>query len=250
MSIIDTHVHLGTSKFSGTHSTEKDILDAMQTYGIETSLVMPQPTLESVSDVHRAIAEMSGKHPGRIYGMASLDPWLEEGPYWDEMKICAEQYRFVAIKLHPMGHNISPLSPRCDKLYEAARYYRLPILVHTGLGTPFSLPSLLIDPARRYPDVTFILSHAGFAIYTDEAIVAAKTCDNIVLEPSWCPTYSVRKMVDQLGADRILLGSDHISNIPVELAKFGSIGLTDGQLEQIYRTNALRIFQLKQQETI
>lgn len=244
MSIIDTHVHLGTSKFSGTHSTEKDILDAMQTYGIETSLVMPQPTLEDVRTVHRAIADMSEKYPGRIYGMATLDPWMEEEAYLDEVKVCAEEYRFVALKLNPMGHNISPLSPRCDKLYEAAKRHKLPILVHTGMGTPFSLPSLIIEPARRYPDVTFILSHAGFAIYSDEAIVAAKTRENIVLEPSWCPTYSVRKMVDQLGADRILMGSDHISNLPVELSKFGAIGLTDYQLEQIYRSNPLRIFQL------
>jgi predicted TIM-barrel fold metal-dependent hydrolase len=244
MNIIDTHVHLGTSKFSRVRTTEEEILIAMKKYGITTSLVMPQPTLEDISTVHRSIAEMSRKHPGQIYGMVSLDPWLEEDEYVGQLKICVEAFQFVAIKLHPMGHNISPLSPRCDKLYEAARLYNLPVLVHTGIGTPFSLPSLLIEPAGRYPDVTFILAHAGFAIYTDEAIVAAKTRDNIILEPSWCPTYSVRKMVDQLGAERLIMGSDHISNLPVELAKFGAIQLNDSQLEQIYVNNPKRIFRL------
>lgn len=242
--IIDTHVHLGTSKFSGVTAAESDIITAMDRYGIEVSLVMPQPTLEDVPTVHRAIAGMCRDYPGRIYGMVSLDPWMEEEAYLEQVRVCVEEYGFVALKLHPAGHNISPLSPRCDKLYEAARHYRLPVLVHTGLGTPNSLPSLLIEPAGRYPDVTFVLAHAGFAIYTDEAIVAAKTRDNIVLEPSWCPSYSVRKMVDQIGADRLIMGSDHISNLPVELAKYGAIGLSDEQLERIYERNPRRIFQL------
>ncbi len=248
MTIIDTHVHLGVSKFSGVGTTEEAILAAMEKYKVQTSLVMPQPTLEDVSTVHAAIAEMSRQHPGRIYGMVSLDPWMDEEDYGNQLRTCVEEYGFVALKLHPMGHNISPLSPRCEKLYEAAGRYRLPVLVHTGMGTPFSLPSLLIEPAGRYPDVTFILSHAGFAIYTDEAIVAAKTRDNIILEPSWCPTYSVRKMVDQLGAERIVMGSDHISNLPVELAKYDAIGLSDEQLEQIYLRNPQRIFGLPRQD--
>jgi hypothetical protein len=48
-----------------------------------------------------------------------------------------------------------------------------------------------MDPAKRHPDVRFDLCHAGLAVYTDEAIAA----DNIVLESSWCPTYTVSKMI-------------------------------------------------------
>lgn len=244
MRYIDTHVHLGTSKFSGVSTTEEAIMAAMQKYDIKISLVMPQPTLEDVSAVHHSISEMSLKYPGRIYGMIHLDPWLDEQIYMEEVKVCVETYKFVAMKLHPMGHNISPLSPRCEKLYEAARFYKLPVLVHTGLGTPFSLPSLMMDPAARYPDVTFILSHAGFASYSDEAIVTAKYRDNIVLEPSWCPSYIVRKMIDAIGAERIIMGSDHISNLPVELTKYRSIELREDQLEQIFMNNPTRIFNL------
>jgi len=242
--VIDTHVHLGTSKFSGVRATEEDILGAMERHGVAASLVMPQPTLEDVTSVHRRIAEMSRKHPGKIYGMVHLDPWTDEQTYRDEVRQCVEADGFAAIKLHPMGHNVSPLSPLCEKVYELAREYRIPVIVHTGLGTPFALPSLVIDPARRYPDVTFVLAHAGFAIYTDEAVVAAKTCENLVLEPSWCPTYAVRKMVDAVGADRVVMGSDHISNLPVELVKYGSIGLSDAQMESIFWHNPKRIFRL------
>jgi predicted TIM-barrel fold metal-dependent hydrolase len=216
----------------------------MDRHGVAASLVMPQPTLEDIPSVHRRISDMAAHHAGRIFGMASLDPWLEEEEYVGQAEICIMEYGFKAIKLHPHGHNISPVSPLCNKIYEAAQKYDVPVLVHTGLGTPFSLPSLVIDPAKRYPDVRFILSHAGFAVYTDEAIVAAKYCDNIYLEPSWCQTYAVKKMAQTIGAERMLLGSDHLTNLPVELVKYQSIGLTDGELDKIFFDNAKQVFKL------
>src|SRR5690606_4776203 len=132
-------------------------------------------TLEDVPSVHRDISKLVEQFPGRIYGMVNMDPWMDEEAYREEARRCIEEYGFVALKLHPMGHNVSPLSPLSEKIYELARDLQVPVIVHTGFGTPFSLPSLLIEPAGRYPDVTFVLAHAGFAIYTDEAIVAAKT---------------------------------------------------------------------------
>lgn len=243
--MIDTHVHLGVSKFTGVETNESDIISAMDKYGITASFVMPQPTLDIISDVHKRIFEFSQKHPNKIYGMVSEDPWLEDSLYIEEVRKCVEEYKFVALKLHPLGHNISPLSPKCEKIYQLARKYNIPVLVHTGVGNPFSLPSLVIDPARRYPDVKFILAHAGFAVYTDEAVVAAKTCENIYLEPSWCQTYAVQKMINQVGIDRIIMGSDHLTNLPVELAKYHSINLSDQDLQKIFLENPQRIFNLK-----
>lgn len=242
--IIDTHMHLGISKFSGVSTTEEDLIKAMDKFGIAIGFVMPQPTLENVFDVHTHIANIMKKYPKRIYGMVSLDPWLEEGVYVKEVERCIKQFGFVAIKLHPLGHNISPLSKHCDKVYELANQYQVPVLVHTGTGNPFSLPSLMIDPAKRYPNVSFILCHAGFAVYADEALITAKHCENVYLEPSWCQTYMTRKMIDQVGIDKIIMGSDHISNIPVELAKYHNIGLTDEQMEAIFYENPKRIFKL------
>ncbi|MCR2804746.1 amidohydrolase family protein [Paenibacillus soyae] len=245
MTIIDTHVHLGKSKFSGVESHEADILNAMDRHGVTTSLVMPQPTLDDVRDVHTRIGAMAKQYPGRIYGMASIDPWWDAQQYHEEVKRCVEDMGFVALKLHPLGHNVSPLSPICDKVYEAAAEYGVPVLVHTGTGNPFALPSLLLDAAKRFPSVSFILCHAGFAVYTDEAIVAAKYADNIYLEPSWCPTYTIVKMVKEVGIEKIIMGSDHISNLPVELTKFNHIGLSQEQLDMIFSENPKRIFKLK-----
>ena len=244
MKIIDTHVHLGVSRFSGETSTENEILESMENHGITASLVMSQPTLEDATQVHWHIAEMCKKHPRKIFGIALIDPWLDEEEFRKQFERCIVDYGFVAFKLNPMDHNISPASPMCNKIYELASIHDIPVLVHTGLGTLNALPSLVIDPAKRYPTVKFILSHAGFAVYTAEAIVAAKCFKNIFLEPSWCPTFMVKSMVQEVGIDRLMIGSDHIQNIPVELVKWNSIGLLDSQLNQVMFENPNKIFKL------
>jgi len=244
LKIIDTHAHLGVSRFSGVQTTEDEMIEVMDHFEVSAALVMPQPTSENIPDVHQRIYQFSLEHPKRIFGIAAIDPWLDQAAYHEQLKVCMEDYGFVAIKLHPLGHNISPLSPHCQKIYEAAQHYDVPVLVHTGIGNPFSLPSLIIEPAKRFPQITFILSHAGFAVYSDEAIVAAKYCENIILEPSWCQTYMVKKMVEEIGAERMVMGSDHLTNLPVELVKFKSIGLKEDELEQIFYRTANRIFKL------
>lgn len=244
MRIIDTHVHLGTSRFTEVKTTGEELIEAMERYNVISSLVMPQPTLEDISKVHQKIYDLSQTHLKKFFGIASVDPWLSEEEYSQEIKTCMEDYHFVAIKLHPLGHNISPLHPNCLKIYSLASRYNVPVIVHTGLGNPFSLPSLVIEPARQFPSVQFILAHAGFAVYTDEAIVAADCCENIVLEPSWCPTYAVKKMIQKVGRERIIMGSDHLTNLPVELMKYQSIGLSGDELEKIFFSNPNRIFRL------
>lgn len=244
MRIIDTHAHLGASRFSGVETSEEEIINAMDLNYVTASLIMPQPTLEDIPSVHSRIAQMSHSYKNRIFGIASIDPWLDEQDYSEQIRKCIDEHQFKAIKLHPLGHNISPLSPKCNKVYEAAEFYDIPVLVHTGIGNPFSLPSLVIDAAKRFPKVKFILAHAGFAVYTDEAVVAAKYCENIILEPSWCQTYAIKKMINEIGIHRLIMGSDHLSNLPVEIVKYQSIGLSSNDLDIIFFDNANELFKL------
>ena len=131
---------------------------------------------------------------------------------------------------------------RCEIVFASAREFGVPVIIHTGMGVPNALPALAIPPALRYPDVTVVLAHAGFAIFAAEAIVAAQVCPNIVLEPSWFASYQVAEMVRAVGAERVMFGSDHPSNVASELAKLRSIGLSDGQLGLVLGGTAKRVF--------
>ncbi len=245
--IIDTHQHLGRSMFTGVETTAADLQAAMDREGIDVALVMPQPTREDIRGYHDRIATAVAASNGALIGMASIDPWCSAKDYLQEARRCVQELGFVALKLHPLAHNLAPNHPSAEKVFRAAVELGVPVIVHTGLGTPWSLPALCLPPARRYPQLPIVLAHAGWGVYTAEAMVAAEICDNLILEPSWCPAYAVRKMFDQFGAERILFGSDHLTNIPVELAKFRAIGVTAEQLEMVFSTNPKRLFGLKDQ---
>lgn len=242
--IIDTHQHLGRSMFSGVETTESELVSAMDRHGVDIALVMPQPTLDSIPEIHDQIAQTAERQRGRLYGMASISPWCSETDYAAEVHRCVRQLGFVAIKLHPLGHNLPPTHREAEKVFRHAAELGVPVIVHTGLGAPWALPSLCISPAKRFPSVPIILAHAGWGIYSSEAVVAAEVCSNIYLEPSWCPTYAVRQMIDRFGAERVLFGSDHLTNLPVELVKYRSIGLTEEQLAQIFERTPRKIFPL------
>lgn len=242
--IIDTHQHLGRSMFTGVETTEDELLNAMDRHRVDIALVMPQPTLEDIREYHDRIAGVVARHKGRLFGMASISPWWSDEAYAAEARRCVQQLGFVALKLHPLGHTTAPDHPTADKVFRLAGELGVPVIVHTGLGAPWSLPSLCIPPARRYPDVPVVLAHAGWGLYSCEAFVAAEVCSNIYLEPSWCPAYLARKMIDSFGAGRVLFGSDHLTNLPVELVKYRSIALSEEDLAMVLGGTARRMFPL------
>lgn len=242
--IIDTHQHLGRSLFTDVETTRNDLLAAMDENGIEIAFVMPQPTRDDLYEYHDRIAADVEAAGGRLYGMASIDPWWDEAKYIAEASRCVEDLGFVALKLHPLAHNIAANHGQAEKVYRAAADLGVPLIVHTGLGTPWSLPSLCIPFARRYPTLPVILAHSGWGVYSAEAFVAADVCENIVLEPSWCPAYVTQKLARTFGCERMLFGTDHLTNMPVELAKFRAIGLSEDELQTIFETNPRRLFPL------
>ncbi|HEU5317110.1 MAG TPA: amidohydrolase family protein, partial [Chloroflexota bacterium] len=210
MDIVDTHGHLGPSPTGvGQETRESDVLGAMEAHGVSATLVMPQSLQVDERAAHDRVHAFAQANPGRIYGMASISPLWGEDAYYAEARRCVRDLGFKALKLHPGSYNTSPLLPRAEKCFRAAAELGVPLIVHTGAGAPPSLPSLIIPRAQQFPDLTIVLAHAGYAIYCEEALVAALTCPNVVLEPSWCQYYNAARMTREIGSQRMVIGSDH-----------------------------------------
>ena len=152
---------------------------------------------------------------------------------------------FVAIKLHPEAYCCAANAPQAKKVYEAARALKVPVMIHTGNGVASALPSLAIAAARAYPDVTFVLAHAGGGMFGSEALVAAQVCPNIYLETSWCPVYVLKNFVESIGCERLMFGTDNPDNVGVELAKYRALHLSDEQLAWCLGHTAETVFSLK-----
>jgi uncharacterized protein len=241
--IIDAHSHLGYSEIFSAGVTEELLLETMEANGIDVSVVMPAAGSDPVP-THDAIADLCARRPGRIFGMVSMTPLIGRPAYEREAERCIRELGFKAIKLHPQAHAVSPVFEVSNVVFEMAVSLGVPVMVHTGAGAPFALPSLLIRRARQYPDLKIILAHAGFAIYSEEAIIAAEVCDNIYLEPTWCIAGDIRRMVKTLGPNRVMFGGDLPTNVPVELTKYRTLDLTDDERTWCLSRTAREVFDL------
>ncbi len=240
--IIDSHEHLGDCYVYDHSVSEEGLLGALNKNGVDGALVFPFPGAADAPAVHNDIAALAKKYPGRIYGVVSLNPHRSPDEFDREVKRCVDM-GFKGIKIHPFGH-ACPLGARdAQKVFVAARTYGIPVIVHTGLGVPYTLPSVVMQPARQYPEVTFVIAHAGAYIYSAEALLVAQECPNVYLETSWCSAHRIREFVEKLGPERVMFGSDIPINIESELAKYRSM-LPDETLKCCFAETAQRVFKL------
>ena len=240
--IYDTHAHLGEARHSGRRQPADAVLRSMDAAGIDRALLIPFPVVEDERAAHDGIAAAVRAHPDRFQGSACLNPFQPEREFRDELRRCADELGFRALKLQPQYQALNPVSPRSDFLFGAALEHKLTLVVHTGAGAPFALPSLYIMPARKFPELPIVLGHAGGGLYVLEAIVAASVCPNIYIELSSLMPHHMGELLAHVGPERLMIGTDLPESANVEIGKVLGLEVSDAARRQILWETAQRLF--------
>jgi len=104
---------------------------------------------------------------------------------------------------------------------------------------------MLMPVAEDYPDLDIIMAHMGGAYtLTQEAIFMAERYDNLYLDTTLAMNMYVRRAMEAVGADRLLMAAEHSSNIPVALTKIDCIGADEEQKQKILGQNAIELYDL------
>jgi predicted TIM-barrel fold metal-dependent hydrolase len=214
----------------------------MDAHGVDRAVAIPFPVVENYRREHDLIGDAVREHSDRFTGAACVDPFVPLSDFRDEVRRCREVYGFRALKLQPQYHGLNPMSAASDFFFEAALENQMAVIVHTGAGLPFSLPSLCMMPARKFPGLTIVVAHCGGGIFIHEAIVAASFCPNIVLELSSLMPHQVLDVLAQVPADRLMIGSDLPEDTGTEIGKILSLGVSDEQKRLILSGTACRVF--------
>jgi hypothetical protein len=115
---------------------------------------------------------------------------------------------FCGIKLHPTVDDYPADTPSLDPYMKEALKSGRPVACHAAPGT--ADPDHIRALAERFPEVPVILYHTYLG--PDEgrrrAVRHAKEVPNLYLETSWCRSDIVLELIDEVGADRVLFGSD------------------------------------------
>jgi len=245
MKIFDAHAHLGVDVVFEVQSTEQDLLDIYEKYGISGALVQPNIPRVYISEtraIHDRIYNFITANPS-YYGMISVNPHFDYGEIEDEVGRCVK-LGFNSLKIHTLGYACRPNSADGLHMFEVAANYGLPVMIHTG-GSKFSYPRLLEEPIVKYNDTKIIIAHAGNVEGLDESIDLAMRYDNVFLEPSWIDTAGIKKILAVIGADKCMFSSDVMSNIEPELRTFReACGDNDAVLEKVFWLTAKQVFSL------
>jgi hypothetical protein len=239
--VFDSHTHLGSARHSGRRQTVDQMVEASDRCGIDRSLLIPFPVVDDYRREHDEIAAAIRAFPDRFAGAACIHPFIGEQEYRDEIRRCAEELGFRALKLQPQYQALNPLNRRGDFLYESALKHNLALVVHTGAGAPFALPSLYIMVARRFPELPVILGHAGGGIYCAEAIVAASVCPNIYIELSSLMPHHCNEVLAHIDSSRLMAGSDLPESAETELGKILTLNASDEAKGNILWRTARRV---------
>jgi predicted TIM-barrel fold metal-dependent hydrolase len=240
--IYDAHAHLGVARHSGRRQTAEEMLRAMDRSGIDRALLIPFPVVEDYRGAHDGIAAAMHAHPDRFSGAACIDPFIPEADFRAEVHRCAAYLGFRALKLQPQYQALNPVSGRGDFLFAAALEHKMTLVVHTGAGAPFALPSLYIMPARKFPDLPIVLGHAGGGLYVLEAIVAASVCPNIFVELSSLMPHHINEVLVQVPPGRLMIGSDLPESADTEIGKILGLELPVAARQQILWDTAQGLF--------
>jgi predicted TIM-barrel fold metal-dependent hydrolase len=254
MRIIDIHTHPILRHDRRGRSGADQLIARARTHGIRHLVALGDvlafgrsPSAGEVRTINDETHGLMQRQPGVITAFCHLNPTLGERAVWHEIERCVAR-GFRGLKLE-IANNAADLSMR--PLMEAARLHHLVVLQHAWSMTKIGERAFHTDPedvatlARRFPDVRIIMAHlTGCGV---RGVQAVKYCPNVMVDTSGAApeTGIIEYAVDQLGADRILYGSDvPIRDFGVAIARITGSRLDAKTQRKILHDNAATLLGL------
>lgn len=236
--IMDAHVHAFVGKAApaamGIPYNQIEVVDRteillreMDAHGVEKAIMLHSYVPEETPLIQSAVR----KYPDRFVGFFMLrrvgitgreaadyvEKWLGEAEFKGVGECILDLFR---IKGH--SDSIPEALNELRLLMDVIRKKKVPILFHTGFsGTntgrfvkslAWRDPLALDEIAGEYWDVPIIIGHTGgqYPPYDMNALMMAYEHENIYLETSKSRTDVIEKAVSEIGASRILFGTDWV----------------------------------------
>lgn len=240
--IFDIHAHVGETKFADKVITAEMVLKIMDQSGIDRAILLPTVSTGRIMPPEKLLEEVN-KAPGRLVGFAAVNP--KDRNAVNDLDRAVVKYGAKGLKIHPVYMALAA----DDEVYvypllRKAEELRIPIMFHSG-EAPFATPWQIGLAAMDFPKATIIMEHMGFdaMCFTDAAIKMAKKASNIILGTTGVMyDFPIAKAVNEIGADRIVFGSEIPMNNPIhEIQKVKVAKISDEDKEKILGKNILRI---------
>lgn len=239
--LIDIHAHIWLGQEA---ENARAMTRAAREYGIEKILISPlgshQPDREEICQLNRRARELCEGDP-LFSRYVTVAPEQENA-----LSVLEEGLQSGAVGMKLWVSCLCD-EPRCDALYERCAEESVPVLIHTFSKTVGQLPGEstavhLRRAALCHPDTVFIMAHLGGNCY--HGIPLIRDLGNVYTDVSGSGSRrdDLPYALEQLGAERILFGTDMPGSFSMSWGQVLSAGLTKREKTLICRENAQRLF--------
>jgi uncharacterized protein len=235
--IIDAHTHFGPGVTADrpfgpvvAGSTAQDLIRQLDCAAIDRAVVFAPAWKGGTNErdfidpnyvqANAAIAEGVRQFPDRLTGIARVNPKYGSEAL-AELERCFQDYGFAGLYLNNTSEWFTPLHLNLVRpLFESCARHKAIVDLHTWFYP--SQAYTWINAIEAFPTVKFVLAHAGHRQWAD-AVIVAERCPNVFLETSLQLPATVRTLVNRIGAERVLFGT----NAPYAFAELELRALRD-----------------------
>lgn len=159
------------------------------------------------------------RHPDRLVFFGGVDPRRPDAVRL--IRRAHAEWAMAAVKIWPPA-GFYPNEPACYRVYAACAELGIPVLIHTGqeigpLRSECTRPIYCDQPANDFPELTFVLAHAGMAWWREAAEIAWHHPNVYVDIAYWQSKYlrspegfahDLRGLITTAGKRRVIFGTD------------------------------------------
>lgn len=164
-------------------------------------------------------AEAIRRHPDRLVLYGGIDPRRPDAASFITRAV--DEYGIRGVKIWPPNGSL-PNETYCYRLYERCAELGLPVIVHTGqeigpLRSECTKPIFVDQPANDFPEITWVLAHAGMGWWQEAAEIAWHHPNVYVDIAYWQAKYlrsperfadELRGLITTAGRERVFFGTD------------------------------------------
>lgn len=225
--IIDSHAHI--AHWPSVKESEESLLYSEEKYHVSFSLISdcdcaeyPSLTkygIHKVSQLQglRKCVEFVKKHPTEFGALVWINPHNETITPELEKYISDNRAFIYGLKFHPFESQLRITSKKLAPYFALAKKYDFPILVHTAQDR-YSDVLFLGKVAEKHPELRFIAAHMQLISDNKAALAVLKTHPNVYGDTAWVDMRIAKKVLTEIGEERILFGTDNPVDGPDTLA--------------------------------
>ncbi len=239
--IIDFHTHLGKPKMGvkkpEISSNAGDIARIQKEAGIDKSVIFAMPQ-EPFPEKNREANMIVFSAKGPFIQFIWINPYFFDGK---EIENLVKKFEVRGIKLHSVFDGYYPSPEFLKDVIELSIKLDMPILFHSLWGDMGNVKNIE-NVASSFPQAKIVIAH----LKESGCIDVARKHDNVYIDTSYCPhPRRIEQVVDAIGPDRILFGSDFPFNDPViQKMMIERSKIKRGEKQSILGENAIKLLNI------